>query len=98
VGDGGGQAEQFIPELCWLIRSGDGEQRVAADFPREAQATLAEQMYGTDPQNETRYSPSICWTAESKIIRGNPDRSTSTRRISSARIFRYESESADLLG
>lgn len=31
-------------------------------------------MYGTDPMAETRYSPSICWSAERRIIRGNPDR------------------------
>jgi hypothetical protein len=31
-------------------------------------------LYGTDPFNETLYSPSICLDAQSKIIRGNPDR------------------------
>ncbi len=31
-------------------------------------------MYGTDPEAEKRYSPSICWSAERKVIRGNPDR------------------------
>jgi IS1 family transposase len=31
-------------------------------------------MYSTDPMAETRYSPSICWSAERRIIRGNPDR------------------------
>lgn len=31
-------------------------------------------MYGTDPMGQRRYSPSICLSAESHIVRGNPDR------------------------
>jgi IS1 family transposase len=47
---------------------------VDAAFPHGIDYAMLVKMYGTDPQNETRYSPSICWNAESKIIRGNPDR------------------------
>ncbi len=47
---------------------------VDAAFPDGIDYAMLVKMYGTDPQNETRYSPSICWSAESKIIRGNPDR------------------------
>jgi hypothetical protein len=47
---------------------------VDAAFGNNIDYAMLVKMYGTDPQNETRYSPSICWSAESKIIRGNPDR------------------------
>jgi len=43
-------------------------------FPHGIDYAMLVKMYGTDPQNETRYSPSICWSAESKVTRANPDR------------------------
>lgn len=47
---------------------------VDAAFPHAIDYAMLVKMYGTDPMAEGRYSPSICWSAESKIIRGNPDR------------------------
>jgi IS1 family transposase len=47
---------------------------VDAAFPHGIDYAMLVKMYGTDPMAEKRYSPSICWSAESKIIRGNPDR------------------------
>jgi hypothetical protein len=47
---------------------------VDAAFGNNIDYAMLVKMYGTDPQNETRYSPSICWSAESRVIRGNPDR------------------------
>ena len=47
---------------------------VDSAFGNNIDYAMLVKMYGTDPQNETRYSPSICWSAESKIVRGNPDR------------------------
>lgn len=47
---------------------------VDAAFPHGIDYAMLVKMYGTDPESERRYSPSICWSAESKIIRGNPER------------------------
>jgi len=47
---------------------------VDAAFPHGIDYAMLVKLYGTDPHNETRYSPSICLDAQSKIIRGNPDR------------------------
>lgn len=43
-------------------------------FPQEIDYAMLVKMYGTDPMGEKRYSPSICLSAESRVIRGNPDR------------------------
>jgi IS1 family transposase len=47
---------------------------VDAAFPHGIDYAMLVKMYGTDPMGERTYSPSICLSAESKIIRGNPDR------------------------
>ncbi len=47
---------------------------VDAAFPHGIDYAMLVKMYGTDPMGQRRYSPSICLSAESKIIRGNPDR------------------------
>jgi IS1 family transposase len=47
---------------------------VDAAFPHGIDYAMLVKLYGLDPMAEKRYSPSICLTAESKVIRGNPDR------------------------
>jgi IS1 family transposase len=47
---------------------------VDAAFRKGIDYAMLVKMYGTDPMAEKRYSPSICLSAESRIIRGNPDR------------------------
>ena len=47
---------------------------VSEAFPYEIDYAMLVKMYGTDPMGQRRYSPSICLSAESKVIRGNPDR------------------------
>jgi len=47
---------------------------VDAAFPNGIDYAMLVKLYGTDPMAEKRYSPSICLSAESKIICGNPDR------------------------
>jgi IS1 family transposase len=49
---------------------------VAAAFPNQIDYAMLVKMYGTDPSLEAqrRYSPSICLSAESRVICGNPDR------------------------
>jgi IS1 family transposase len=47
---------------------------VDAAFPHGIDYAMLVKLYGTDPMAEKRYSPSVCLSAESKIIRGNPDR------------------------
>jgi IS1 family transposase len=46
---------------------------VDAAFPHGIDYAMLVKLYGTDPMAEKRYSPSVCLSAESKIIRGNPD-------------------------
>ena len=47
---------------------------VDASFPHAIDYAMLVKMYGTDPDLEKRYSPSICWSAKSQVIRSNPDR------------------------
>jgi len=47
---------------------------VDAAFPHGIDYAMLVKMYGTDPEGERHYSPSVCLSAESRIIRGNPDR------------------------
>ncbi|MGB8682930.1 MAG: IS1 family transposase [Candidatus Binatus sp.] len=47
---------------------------VDAAFGQQIDYAMLVKMYGTDPMGERNYSPSICLSAESRIIRGNPDR------------------------
>src|SRR5271166_159343 len=47
---------------------------VDAAFGNDIDYAMLVKMYGSDPMGEKRYSPSICLSAESKIIRGNPER------------------------
>ena len=47
---------------------------VDSAFPGHIDYAQLVKVYGTDPMGERHYSPSICLTAESHIIRGNPDR------------------------
>ena len=47
---------------------------VNAAFGGDIDYAMLVKMYGTDPMGERNYSPSICLSAESRIIRGNPDR------------------------
>ncbi len=47
---------------------------VDSSFAGDIDYAMLVKMYGTDPMGQRRYSPSICLRAESKVIRGNPDR------------------------
>lgn len=47
---------------------------VDAAFGSQIDYAILVKMYGTDPERERRYSPSICLSAERRIVRGNPDR------------------------
>ena len=48
---------------------------VDAAFGNAIDYAMLVKMYGSDPAAPAgRYSPSVCWSVESKIIRGNPDR------------------------
>ena len=49
---------------------------VDAAFPHGDRLRQLVKIDGTDPMAEKRYSPSVCLSAESRIIRGNPDRDT----------------------
>ena len=42
-------------------------------FGGEIDYAMLVKMYGSDPQNETRYSPSICTGAEKRVVCGRPD-------------------------
>jgi IS1 family transposase len=46
---------------------------VDAAFPHGIDYAMLVKMYGTDPIEEKRYSPSICLSFERKIINGSPD-------------------------
>jgi hypothetical protein len=46
---------------------------VDAAFPHGIDYAMLVKMYGTDPMEEKRYSPSICLSSERKIISGDPD-------------------------
>jgi IS1 family transposase len=35
---------------------------------------VLQKVYGSDPQSEKRYSPSVCLGMETKIVKGNPDK------------------------
>jgi len=35
---------------------------------------ILEKMYGTPEEGERRYTPPVCLSAESTVIRGSPDR------------------------
>ena len=60
---------QLTTDGFWCYRDA-----VDSAFPTHIDYAQLVKMYGTDPAGERRYSPMICWSAESKIIRGNPDR------------------------
>jgi IS1 family transposase len=47
---------------------------VDAAFGNNIDYAMLVKLYGTDPMGEKRYSPSICLSAEGRVIRGNPDR------------------------
>ncbi len=47
---------------------------VDAAFPHGIDYAMLVKMYGTDPMGERHYSPSICLSCESRVIRGNPNR------------------------
>src|ERR1700691_376196 len=47
---------------------------VDAAFGSQIDYAMLVKMYGTDPMGERHYSPSICLSAERRIVRGNPDR------------------------
>jgi len=47
---------------------------VEAAFAGEIDYAMLVKMYGTPPEGERRYTPPVCLSAESRVIRGNPDR------------------------
>src|ERR1700687_2974708 len=49
-------------------------QAVDAAFPNGIDYATLVKMYGTAPEGQRRYSPAICLSAESRVIRGQPDR------------------------
>lgn len=44
-------------------------------FSNDINYAMLVKLYGSDPENERRYSPSKCLGAEVQVIKGNPDRS-----------------------
>ncbi len=47
---------------------------VEAAFAGDIDYAMLVKMYGTPPEGERRYTPPVCLSAESRIVRGNPDR------------------------
>ena len=48
-------------------------QAVESAFGSEVDYAMLVKLYGQEPINEKRYSPSECIGAEKHIIQGNPD-------------------------
>jgi len=46
---------------------------VDAAFPHELDYAMLVKMYGTPPDGQRRYTPSVCLSTERKVMRGNPD-------------------------
>jgi IS1 family transposase len=46
---------------------------VKAAFSGGIDYAMLVKMYGTAPEGQRRYSPAVCLSAESRVVRGNPD-------------------------
>ena len=57
----------------WASRLSD-RRAVDAAFAGDIDYAMIVKMYGTPPEAEKRYSPSVCIGAERRVIRGTPDR------------------------
>jgi len=77
-----GAAHEFISDLALRLRhrvqlTSDGHrpylEAVENAFGADVDYAVLQKLYGADPENERRYSPSKCLGVDCKIVTGDPD-------------------------